>query len=55
MPGTFDLHTTITDFNRQHVYDELHVALRFDVMMGKVNETGSLVTLHPSWSIDGMA
>ena len=55
MPGTFDLHTTITDFNRQHVYDELHVALRFDVMTGKVNETGSLVTLHPSWSIDGMA
>jgi ABC-type polysaccharide/polyol phosphate transport system ATPase subunit len=51
MPGTFDLHTSITDFNRQHVYDNLHVARRFDVMSGKVNETGSLVTLAPQWTI----
>jgi ABC-type polysaccharide/polyol phosphate transport system ATPase subunit len=51
MPGTFDLHTSVTDFNRQHMYDDLRVALRFDVMSGKVNETGSLVTLHPSWAI----
>jgi ABC-type polysaccharide/polyol phosphate transport system ATPase subunit len=51
MPGTFDLHTSITDFNRQHVYDNLHVARRFDVMSGKVNETGSLVTLAPQWTL----
>jgi ABC-type polysaccharide/polyol phosphate transport system ATPase subunit len=51
MPGTFDLHTSITDFNRQHVYDHLHVARRFDVMSGKANETGSLVTLAPQWTI----
>jgi ABC-type polysaccharide/polyol phosphate transport system ATPase subunit len=51
MPGTFDLHTSITDFNRQHVYDNLHVARRFDVMSGKANETGSLVTLAPQWTV----
>ena len=52
LPGTFDLHTVITDFNRQHIYDHLHVALRFDVMTGKPYESGGLVTLHPEWTID---
>jgi ABC-type polysaccharide/polyol phosphate transport system ATPase subunit len=49
MPGTFDLHTSVTDFNRQHIYDYVQVALRFDVMTGKLNETGSVVTLRPKW------
>ena len=53
LPGTYDLHTTVTDFNRQHIYDDLHVALRFDVMTGKPYETGGVVTLHPSWTIVG--
>ncbi len=52
LPGTFDLHTSITDFNRQHIYDHLHLALRFDVLTGNANETGSLVTLSPQWTID---
>jgi len=52
LPGTYDLHTTITDFNRQHEYDNLHVALRFDVMTGKPYETGGMVTLSPSWTIN---
>jgi ABC-type polysaccharide/polyol phosphate transport system ATPase subunit len=51
MPGTFDLHTSVTDFNRQHIYDYVQVALRFDVMTGKLNETGSVVTLRPNWSL----
>ena len=51
MPGTFDLHTSITDFNRQHTYDHLQVALRFDVMTGRLFETGSAVTLRPEWSM----
>jgi lipopolysaccharide transport system ATP-binding protein len=51
MPGTFDLHTSITDFNRQHMYDHLQVALRFDVMTGKLFETGSAVTLRPEWTM----
>ncbi|MEO5899102.1 MAG: ABC transporter ATP-binding protein [Ilumatobacteraceae bacterium] len=51
LPGTFDLHTTVTDFNRQHVYDNLHLALRFDVMTGKSLESGGPVTLHPQWDL----
>ena len=40
LPGTYDLHTTVTDFNRSHIYDHLHLALRFDVMSGRPYETG---------------
>ena len=53
LPGTYDLHTSITDFNRQHEYDNLHLALRFDVMTGKPYETGGVVTLRPMWTING--
>lgn len=51
LPGTYDLHTSITDFNRQHIYDHVQVALRFDVMTGKPYETGGVVTLRPTWEI----
>ena len=51
LPGTYDLHTSVTDFNRQHEYDIVHVALRFDVMTGKPYETGGLVTMSPQWTI----
>lgn len=52
LPGTYDLHTSITDFSRSHVYDHLQVALRFDVMTGKPYEVGGVVTLHPEWRLD---
>ena len=52
LPGTYDLHTSITDFNRQHEYDVLHLALRFDVMTGKPYETGGLMTMRPTWTIN---
>jgi ABC-type polysaccharide/polyol phosphate transport system ATPase subunit len=51
LPGSYDLHTNITDFNRQHVWDNLHLAMRFDVMTGSSLETGGSVTLHPQWTI----
>jgi ABC-2 type transport system ATP-binding protein len=51
LPGTYDLNTSITDFNLSHVYDHLQLALRFDVMTGKPYEMGGVVTLHPSWVI----
>jgi ABC-2 type transport system ATP-binding protein len=51
LPGTYDLHTAITDFNRSHIYDNLHLALRFDVMTGKPYESGGLVTMRPHWTI----
>ena len=52
LPGTYDIHSTVTDFNRSHVYDNIHLALRFDVMSGRPYEVGGLVTLKPSWTID---
>ncbi len=51
LPGTYDLHTVVSDFNRSHVYDHLQLALRFDVMSGKPYENGGLVTLRPLWTI----
>lgn len=51
LPGTYDLHTTFTDFNRSHVYDSLRVAARFDVMSGKPYEFGGVVTLRPQWTV----
>lgn len=51
VPGTYDLHTSITDFNRAVVYDHLHEALRFDVMTGKPYETGGVVTMRPEWKL----
>jgi hypothetical protein len=51
LPGTYDVHTSITDFNRAHVFDHLHSALRFDVMSGTPYETGTgVVTLRPTWT-----
>jgi len=52
VPGTYDIHTSITDFNRALVYDNLHEALRFDVMTGKPYETGGVVTMRPAWKLD---
>ncbi len=51
LPGTYDVHTEVTDFNRSHVYDHLQTALRFDVMTGRPYETGGLVTLRPEWRV----
>jgi ABC-type polysaccharide/polyol phosphate transport system ATPase subunit len=52
LPGTYDIHTSITDFNRAHIYDHVQTHLRIDVMSGKPYETGGVVTLRPSWVID---
>ena len=51
LPGTYDVHTTVTDFNRSHIYDNVHLALRFDVMSGKPYESDGIVTLRPAWTI----
>ena len=51
LPGTYDIHTSITDFTRAIVYDNLHEALRFDVMTGKPYETGGVVTMRPDWTV----
>ena len=44
------LHTEITGWGRQHVYDHVQNALTFDVIAGSTKEIHGLVTLHPIWS-----
>jgi ABC-type polysaccharide/polyol phosphate transport system ATPase subunit len=53
LPGNYVVHTEITGFGRQHIYDHLHNAARFDVLTGSVHESGGLVTMNPTWSIVG--
>ena len=50
LPGTYDLHTSVTDFNRQHEYDIVHLALRFDVMSGRPYESSG--TGHVAAGVD---
>ncbi|MEP7115821.1 MAG: ABC transporter ATP-binding protein [Ilumatobacteraceae bacterium] len=49
LPGAYDVHTAVHDFNRQHEYDHLHLATRFDVTTGKPYESSGLVTPRPEW------
>ncbi|MCU1359982.1 MAG: putative polysaccharide transporter ATP-binding protein [Ilumatobacteraceae bacterium] len=52
LPGTYDFNTSVTDFNRSHIYDHVQSHLRVDVMAGRRYETGGLVTVNPEWTID---
>lgn len=52
LPGPYVIHTEITGYGRQHVFDHLHQAVRFDVMTGDSQETGGFVTLRPNWTIN---
>lgn len=51
LPGTYDIHTSVTDFNRAHIYDHTQLALRVDVMNGGIHEVGGVVTLRPEWTL----
>ncbi len=51
LPGTYDVHTEITDFNRQHEYDHVQLALRIDVLSGHPYETGGAITMRPTWTV----
>jgi ABC-type polysaccharide/polyol phosphate transport system ATPase subunit len=55
LPGPYVIHTEITGYGRQHVFDHLHQAVRFDVMTGDSHETGGFVTLRPNWTINQSA
>ena len=50
LPGAYDVHTVVHDFNRQHEYDHLQLAGRFDVTTGRPYEASGLVTLRPEWT-----
>ena len=51
LPGTYDIHTSVTDFNRAHIFDHTQLALRVDVMNGGINEVGGMVTMRPEWTL----
>jgi lipopolysaccharide transport system ATP-binding protein len=53
LPGPFVVHTEVTGYRRQHVYDHLQNARSFDVFAGTTNEVDGLVTLRPTWKISG--
>ncbi len=53
VPGPHVLHTAITGWGRQHVFDHLQNAVRFDVLAGENRETGGVVTMRPTWSVEG--
>ena len=44
------LHTEITGWGRQHVFDHVQNAKTFDVIAGETKEIHGLVTLRPTWS-----
>jgi ABC-type polysaccharide/polyol phosphate transport system ATPase subunit len=52
LPGPYVIHTEITGYDRQHVFDHLRHAVRFDVMTGDSHEAGGVVTLRPTWTIN---
>ena len=53
LPGAYDVHTAVHDFNREHEYDHLQVATRFDVTTGRPYESSGVVTLRPEWQFSG--
>jgi ABC-2 type transport system ATP-binding protein len=52
LPGEYQVHCTLTDGRRQHVYDRVHAAISFDVMTGTPLEEQGAVTLRPEWRLD---
>ena len=53
LPGTYVVHTEVTGLHRMHLYDHIQNALQFDVLAGSSNEKAGMVTLSPTFTIDG--
>lgn len=53
VPQRYVLHTEVTGYGRQHIYDHVQNARTFDVVSGTSKEQYGLVTLSPTWSITG--
>ena len=54
LAGTYDVTTSIYDFNIAHCFDFQHLGFRFDVMRGTPAEEAGVVTLNPHWWIDAL-
>lgn len=53
IPGPHVLHTEVTGFGRQHVFDHIQNAVSFDVLAGDVRETAGIMTMRPTWAVSG--
>ena len=53
IPGPHVLHTEVTGFGRQHVFDHIQNAVSFDVLAGDVRETAGIMTMRPTWALSG--
>jgi Wzt C-terminal domain len=51
LPGEYQVHCTVSDARRQHVYDRVHAAVSFDVLAGTPLEQFGVVSLHPCWTV----
>jgi ABC-2 type transport system ATP-binding protein len=53
--GTFDLHASINNYQRTHIYDRWRFCLRFDVLDRHDHDSGGIVDLGGQWSpaVDG--
>jgi ABC-type polysaccharide/polyol phosphate transport system ATPase subunit len=49
LPGEYQVHCTVSDSRRQHVFDRVHAATTFDVMAGTPLEHRGIVSLRPTW------
>jgi ABC-2 type transport system ATP-binding protein len=53
VPGAYVVHTEVTGWSRQIVYDHLQNARSFDVFAGDSSETDGFVTFRPTWRWTG--
>ncbi|WP_051062898.1 ABC transporter ATP-binding protein [Ilumatobacter nonamiensis] len=53
IPGSYTIHTEVSGWSRQHLYDHLQHARTFDVLAGDSSEIDGLVTLRPTWTWSG--
>lgn len=52
LPGEYQIHCTVSDARRHHVFDRVHAAVAFDVMAGTPLEQFGTVSLRPAWKVE---
>jgi len=50
LPGPHAIHTEVSSFDLQQVYDHVQNAAAFDVLQGDSTETTGMVTMRPTWT-----
>jgi ABC-type polysaccharide/polyol phosphate transport system ATPase subunit len=52
LPGEYQVHCTVSDARRHHIFDRVHSAVTFDVMAGTPLEQFGTVSLRPQWTVE---